>query len=79
MFFKLCIELWDFVVHDISIKTQNKQHKKTGNNNKFITLTYINNHIQQITHKFKNVTYKIAFRPQKNAEQPKNIQTNIQI
>ena len=31
-------------------------------NNKFITLTYINNHIEKIAVKIKEVGYRIAFK-----------------
>ena len=41
-------------------KTQNKQQAETENN-KFITLTYINNHAEKIAHKFKKAAYRIPY------------------
>ena len=40
------------IVSKLLHKTQNKQQTKTENN-KFITLTYINNHTEKIAYKFK--------------------------
>ena len=41
------------IVSKLLHKTQNKQQTKTENN-KFITLTYINKQTEKIAHKFKN-------------------------
>ena len=42
-------------------QTQNKQQTKTENN-KFITLTYINKQTEKIAHKFKKAGYRIAYK-----------------
>ena len=48
-------------------KTQNKQQTKTENN-KFITLTYINKQTEKIAHKFKKAGYRIAYKTTNKTE-----------
>ena len=48
-------------------KTQNKQQTKTENN-KFITLTYINKQTEKITNKFKKAGYRIAYKTTNKTE-----------
>ena len=49
------------IINKLLHKTQNKQQTKTENN-KFITLTYINKQTEKIAHKFKKAEYRIAYK-----------------
>ena len=49
------------IVNKLLHKIQNKQQTKTQYN-KFITLTYINNHTEEIAHKFKKAGHRIAYK-----------------
>ncbi|MGP1906443.1 MAG: hypothetical protein ACTS4X_01625, partial [Candidatus Hodgkinia cicadicola] len=53
------------IVSKLLHKTKNKQQTKTKADNKYITLTYINNHTERITHKFKKQDLKLYTEPQK--------------
>ena len=49
------------IVSKLLHKSQNRQQTKTENN-KFITLTYINKQTEKIAHKFKKAGYRIAYK-----------------
>ena len=55
------------IVSKLLLKTQNKQQTKTENN-KFITLTYINKQTEEIAHKFKKAGYRIAYKTTNKTE-----------
>ena len=55
------------IVSKLLHKTQNKQQTKTENN-KFITLTYINKQTEKISHKFKKAGYRIAYKTTNKTE-----------
>ena len=59
----MCIRDSLYIVH----KTQNKQQTKTENN-KLITLTYINKQTEKIAHKFKKAGYRIAYKTTNTTE-----------
>ena len=55
------------IVSKLLHKTQIKQQTKTENN-KFITLTYINKQTEKIAHKFKKAGYRIAYKSTNKTE-----------
>ena len=60
-------DFWKESVNKLLHKTQNKQQTKTENN-KFITLTYINNETQKVADKFKKAGYRIAYKTTNKTE-----------
>ena len=59
-------------------KTQNKQQTKTENN-KFITLTYINKQTEKIAHKFKKAGYRITYKTTNKTEHTHKAQNKFDL
>jgi hypothetical protein len=58
-------------------RIQNKTTNRIQENNKYITLTYINKNSEKIANKFRKTGYKVAFRTQNKIKHSLKVKTGI--